>query len=388
MSIHPDSSSVLEHTTSDTDSQDAIEIIPLKGGGGRTGGGGRRSGGGRRTGGWGGRWTGGKSRSSPPSPRLKLGSRTGVPKGKYISAYSPGGGKRFTLGATSPFSGRLAGGGTRGQVFGNSRYGSGYPYGGSGTYINHRPFPYVFFPIPIYPHYYGSDTYANLTETQRPGGNITTAILLSSSPNTTEIYRIIGDQLSLTSVLTSLTTECHIQNTSITPFNASDGTHPWPLPEQMIQWYRASSFGLSLDSYNKSASLPSNMPPSNDSLPPPLTSDTPLPSGLNQTYPTCLNTTIGASIPLIDPPPSISTIVVWVFTGAIALIYLVIFGFVVLVSLVDLGRLVGEVFRRRDYETLGEERGFCERVLPSVFWLGFGVGCIVLIVYRPEYLVG
>ncbi|KDQ56798.1 hypothetical protein JAAARDRAFT_70481 [Jaapia argillacea MUCL 33604] len=293
-----------------------LSIFPRKGGGGGGHGGGHSSGG---KGGKG----GSSSKAGGSTSGVKLGSHTGVPSGKTVSAYSAGGGKRFTLGSTSPFSGRLAGGGTRAQVYGNSRYGSGYPYGGYGTYINNRPLPYVFYPVPIYPHYYGSDTYENYNATQRPGGNLTVAILRAPSfPNTTEVYRIVGDQLSVSAVLAAVVSDCKVQNTTLSLFNASDGTGAWPLPEQIVQWYRASSFGLSLDSYNNSAALPSNMPTSNTSLPLPLSDDTPLPSGLNHTYLTCLNTTIGASVPLVDPPwkPSAGQIVEIIFQGLAALI--------------------------------------------------------------------
>ncbi|KDQ56799.1 hypothetical protein JAAARDRAFT_79229 [Jaapia argillacea MUCL 33604] len=233
---------------------------------------------------------------------VKLDDGTGA-SGKTISAYSTGGGKTFALSEDSPFLGRLAGGGTRAEVYGTSRYGSGYPYGDYGTYVDDRPFPFLFYPIPIYPDYYGSDVYANLNATQRPGGEITVAIIIpQASIPSREIYRIIGDQTSVSSVISSLISSCSVQNTSITPFNSSSDIGVYPLPEQIIQWYRASSFGLSLDTYNNSASLPSNMPPSNSTPALPPNADTPLPLGLNQTWLQCINTTIGASLPLADPP--------------------------------------------------------------------------------------
>lgn len=43
------------------------------------------------------------------------------------------------------------------SVYGSRTYGSGYPYGGYGYYVSNRPFPYVFIPVPIHRHYYGSD---------------------------------------------------------------------------------------------------------------------------------------------------------------------------------------------------------------------------------------
>lgn len=45
----------------------------------------------------------------------------------------------------------------QGDIVGTSRYGSGWPYGGTGTYVDQRPFPFVFWPIAIHHGYYGND---------------------------------------------------------------------------------------------------------------------------------------------------------------------------------------------------------------------------------------
>lgn len=91
------------------------------------------------------------------------------------SPYSDGGGKSLKLN-NGVFSGRLAGGGKRvgsvkicilvsrlsnfvpqDSVYGTRVYGSGYPYGGSGFFLSSRPFPYGFYPVPVYRYYYGSE---------------------------------------------------------------------------------------------------------------------------------------------------------------------------------------------------------------------------------------
>jgi hypothetical protein len=66
-----------------------------------------------------------------------------------------------------------------------------------------------------------------------------------------------------------------------------------------VQYYRASSFSLSLDTYNNTGSLISNQSKDNSTAPPVLV-DTPLPTGLNMTFLSCVNATIGLSIPLIE----------------------------------------------------------------------------------------
>jgi len=143
-------------------------IYPRKGGGGGHGsssGKGGGSSGSRGKGGKGG--SGGGSKGSPAAskgaPKSFTNSRysnsfkLNTNKGKSsASPYSDGGGKSSIL-SSGIFSGRLSGGGQRTSVYGTRTYGSGYPYGSYGYYVSNRPFPYVFIPVPIHRHYYGSD---------------------------------------------------------------------------------------------------------------------------------------------------------------------------------------------------------------------------------------
>ncbi|THH04458.1 hypothetical protein EW145_g5509 [Phellinidium pouzarii] len=215
------------------------------------------------------------------------------------SAYSDGGGKPSTLGSSSPFSGRLTGGGGRSGVYGTFRFGSGYPYGGYGQYVDSRPFPYGFYPVPVAVGYYGGNEYLNVSSSARPGGNLVSAIVQPSWNTSNVTYRIVGDNTSVIAVFDALVVNCSVANSSsaISAFSPSPST--WPLPEQIVQYYRASTFALSLDGYNNSASLQSNMPASNTSAPDSI-ADTPLPSNLNNTFLQCVNFTTGASVPLVD----------------------------------------------------------------------------------------
>lgn len=113
-------------------------------------------------------------------------------------------------------------------------------------------------------------------------------------------YRIIGDKSSIDAVYTALILNCPIVNgtSTISPYSPNRTT--LPQPEQVVQWYRASTFALTLDVYNNSAASYANMP-SSPSIPAlPLSDDTPLPSTLNRTFLECLNQTIGAAVPLIN----------------------------------------------------------------------------------------
>lgn len=73
--------------------------------------------------------------------------------------------------------------------------------------------------------------------------------------------------------------------TDLMPYTGSNTSEP--MPEQAIQYYRASSIVLTLDGYNNSAS--------NDS-----TNTTVVPTVENPGFLDCVNATIGSSAPLVD----------------------------------------------------------------------------------------
>lgn len=148
--------------------------------------------------------------------------------------------------------------------------------------------------------------YLNANETERPGGNLVLAIV-QPSWNTSITYRLLGDNNSVTAVFDALVANCSVVNSSSAIAAYSPSPDTWPLPEQVIQYYRGSTFALSLDGYNNTAALPANMPADNNTAPLPLSQDSPLPAGLNDTFLVCVNTTVGASVPLMDvgnPGPS------------------------------------------------------------------------------------
>lgn len=99
--------------------------IPLTGGG--------KKGGGKSSGGGGGTSTTG---GTTTQGRFKIpGSSRGA------TPFAPGGGKVGTIGKGVTFAGRQIGGGSRAQVYETSRYGSGYTYGGAGSFVRGRGFP-------------------------------------------------------------------------------------------------------------------------------------------------------------------------------------------------------------------------------------------------------
>ena len=151
--------------------------------------------------------------------------------------------------------------------------------------------------------------YGPNVDAMRPGGALSTAVVrpsaLSNNASSPDSYYIVGDESSVSTVLNALVSQCDVANASVTNtyLNGTlpaNGTVLVTHPEQIVQFYRASSFALALLSYNNSATLPANAPASNVSAAPPISADTPLPVGLNMTLFACLNSTIAASVPLLD----------------------------------------------------------------------------------------
>lgn len=225
---------------------------------------------------------------------------------------------------------------------GTRRYGSGYPYssGSIGTNgVAGQPFPFGFWPIywPVHGH---SDEYgANQTlASLRPGGEQVIVELVPNAAaytwNTTtvngfnETYWMIGDRDSATTLLSVLMDVpglypfgCGILNASITPFNATDDSSPIDF-ENVIQWYRASSFALAFQGYNNTYSFPPLNETSDDMS---WDYSTPLPDQLqNSQFLQCINSTISAALPILDKgkpllsPEAIAGIVIGSIVGFFA----------------------------------------------------------------------
>jgi hypothetical protein len=112
------------------------------------------------------------------------------------------------------------------------------------------------------------------------------------SNTTGTIFRVLSDNSTVISLIQDINTNCSKYLTSDSakaPTDFNDSNNPNVRPEQVIQYYRASSVVLSLDGYNNSAVfVDSNVP------------DTPLPSGIDTNLLDCLNYTIGTNVPLIN----------------------------------------------------------------------------------------
>ena len=167
----------------------------------------------------------------------------------------------------------------------------------------------------------------------RPGGALSTAVVqpsvLSNNASSPDSYYIVGDEASVSTVIEAFVSQCDVANASVTNTYpngtlSANGTVLVPHPEQIVQFYRASSFALALSTYNNSATLPANAPASNTSAAPLVSADTPLPVGINMTLLACLNGTIAANVPLLDVDGGKQGLSGWAIGGIVAAIVVVL----------------------------------------------------------------
>jgi len=181
----------------------------------------------------------------------------------------------------------------------------------------------------------------------RPGGEqVTYAILINSNPSAAQdastsattsnssslpTFYLIGDVQSASYVVSALQTNCSIVGAT----NVSDGTvHT----SQVIQYYRASSFALALSSYNYTPPSQSYDPLVNTSLSSsssyynistPAIASLAM-TGVNMTLLACVNSTIGAALPLLDGENGGSglsvTSILWIVVFSIQLASIVFAG--------------------------------------------------------------
>lgn len=111
------------------------------------------------------------------------------------------------------------------------------------------------------------------------------------APKTTSI-KLVADNSTVRSLADSiLASNCSATNTTALVPRPLDPNNPSiPHPEQVVQYYRASSVALALDGYVN------NITTGND----PNATRTPYPQEVNGTFVSCINETIGISVPLLN----------------------------------------------------------------------------------------
>jgi hypothetical protein len=112
---------------------------------------------------------------------------------------------------------------------------------------------------------------------------------------------MVGDYQTIQTVLSIIVDPqgshqyaCGVEDNTILPFNSSDPTLPFQV-QNVMQWYRSSSFALAYTGYNNTyATAPLNETTTLDN-------SSPFPADqVNSPFLRCLNTTISASIAILD----------------------------------------------------------------------------------------
>lgn len=151
----------------------------------------------------------------------------------------------------------------------------------------------------------------------RPGGPL--EIAQFHSVNTSSTFSVIADQSTVSSLLGSVKANC---SSLLSKTNTSSSPTPYtnqstvPVPEEALQYYRASTVVLTLDGYDSGALNDTQ----NSNASTPVVS---LPNGTDTALLTCLNDTIGRAVPLVDAgarsgPPAVYTLLfAWLLVEAV-----------------------------------------------------------------------
>ena len=215
---------------------------------------------------------------------------------RIMDQWGDGGGKIWTIANDSyhPFPHRDFGGGRRTDIRGTNMFGSGYPYGAwNTTSIARRSFPFGAWPL-YWGDFMDSEEVGPQRDGIRPGGHISIVPLRAKMDNSQdEVYYAVGDSQSLLFTLISYVTWCQASPAWPTPFdpNSSNATVK---PENVLQYYRASSFALASPSYNNSNSRNASYHPTGEWIPENI-----------KTSPfwQCLDSTTASALPIMNPPP-------------------------------------------------------------------------------------
>jgi len=145
----------------------------------------------------------------------------------------------------------------------------------------------------------GSDEYGPQLDTVRPGGLLVVQPVNSTDPTwdnitSEETYYIIADRDTNLAIMTSIVTWCQATPLWATIFDPE--TSPVK-PENVIQYYRASSFALAFKGYNNTFARQANTEA-------PITDSTPLPDFVEYSpFRNCVDGVIMNALPVVDAQP-------------------------------------------------------------------------------------
>ncbi|KAG8753679.1 hypothetical protein FRC14_005822 [Serendipita sp. 396] len=173
-----------------------------------------------------------------------------------MDQWGGGDGSSWKIGNDSqhPFVGRDFGGAKRKDIGGTRAFGSGYPYGADDpTTLAGRSFPFGTWPLYWGENFMGADEYGSHLDVVRPGGQLVVVPIQSSKQHYNvsddEVYYAIGDKESATFLMLSYVDWCHALPAWPTKFDPTSPNSTVKL-EQVIRYYRGSSFALSSPAYN------------------------------------------------------------------------------------------------------------------------------------------
>lgn len=179
-------------------------------------------------------------------------------------------------------------------------FGAAQPWEAQHIYTKKRHAASFLFTDDKFTYGFTNSQYGDANNSSRPGNALTSVAFTSNSGNTT--LRLVADNSTTSSVASIVGTNCSslIAGSQIVVAVGSSSNSSnisfTTLPEQAVQYYRASSIVLTLDGYNDTDAVQAS-----------LSTHVPIPNWVNQTMLQCVNQTIGAAAPLIDAGTSTAT---------------------------------------------------------------------------------
>ncbi|KAG8809548.1 hypothetical protein FRC18_004501 [Serendipita sp. 400] len=233
---------------------------------------------------------------------------------RVMDHWGGGGGKFVEISKDSkhPFQGRTFGGAKRKEIGGTRAFGSGYPYGGGNqSTVAGRPFPFGTWPLYWDQNFMNSSEYGPQYDAIRPGGLLVYVPLRTTQDhfNVTqdEVYYAVGDRDSLLLIMISYVTWCHVIPAWPSKFDPTLPNSTIKL-ENVVQYYRASSFALASPTYNNTfARIPNS--DTKDS--------TPLPDVMEYSpFRKCIDNVTKDALAIMNKPPDtrVVSILTAVFT--------------------------------------------------------------------------
>jgi hypothetical protein len=161
-----------------------------------------------------------------------------------------------------------------------------------------RPFPYGVWPLYWGNNTAGSDEYGPDLDPIRPGGPLVIQTL-APMPNiwnvtSGEVYYHITDRDTALAIMESFVTWCHVKPAWPEIYEPGNSSNSIGI-ENVIQYYRASSYALAFQEYNNSFARNATAP---------YDESDPLPSLVEYSpFRQCLDHVVANAIPIVDGPP-------------------------------------------------------------------------------------